>query len=133
MASLTLVEPQSSAQQVGKKPQKPESSPNPRVPEAVLDSSTTATDAKDEQIHDLQMRLGLYKNYLGEVAQFRQPKHTTRHKTEVNIDPKWVRGLEIPVTAQQQRLVDPLVIVFDPITATFASMNEKLALGKQGF
>lgn len=121
----------SSSWQESKTSEKPEQRADPTGVEDV-DSSTATTDAKDKEISDLQMRLELYKNYLGEVARFRQPKSSSTRKPKV-IDPKWVRGLEIPVAAHQQRLYDPIVIVFDPISATFASMNEKLALSKHLF
>lgn len=45
------------------------------------------------------------------------------------VDKKWVHGRQIPLSSNTHGITDPLAIVFDPLTLSFASVNKRLIHG----
>jgi hypothetical protein len=81
----------------------------------------------------LMEQLKLDTEYWRTISEQSAPKKGRSRSSNVWIARKWVHGAMVPWRLNQQRLWDPLEIVFDPADGSFAALNQNLIYGKLSF
>lgn len=101
--------------------------PSSEAPEDYLGDFLGYTSSRVEDptnsIQRLEETLQRYKGYVQYRAIFRDPLSPNAKE---NIDPKWVQGLDVPLSPENRRPCWTMAIVFDPSSTEFAAIHESL-------